>query len=94
MFPSQVLAPPTWNLNDICNALWPGALKPAHYAYVTVTTLIELDDRQITHLRLRHLLYDFLGGVLGLLPLVFLNRKEAQNTPLNNHIANVLGGHR
>ena len=32
-----------------------------------------LDDRQITHLscvRLRHLLYDFLGGVLGLLPVI------------------------
>ena len=34
-----------------------------------------LDDRQMTHLicvRLKHLLYDFLGGVLGLLPVVFL----------------------
>ena len=34
-----------------------------------------LDDRQITHLirvHLKHLLYDFLGGVLGLLPAVFL----------------------
>ena len=34
-----------------------------------------LDDRQITHLicvRLKYLLYDFLGGVLGLLPVVFL----------------------
>ena len=33
------------------------------------------DDRQITHLicvRLKHLLYDFLGGVLGLLPVVSL----------------------
>ena len=32
-----------------------------------------LDDRQITHLicvRLKHLLYDFLGGVSGLLPVV------------------------
>ena len=35
----------------------------------------KLDDRQITHLicvRLKHLLYDFLGGVLCLLPVVFL----------------------
>ena len=42
-----------------------------------------LDDRQITHLicvRLKHLLYDFLGGVLGLLPVVFLVKK-ALNTP-------------
>ena len=34
-----------------------------------------LDDRQITHLicvRLNHLLYDFWGGVLGLVPDVFL----------------------
>ena len=34
-----------------------------------------IDDRQITHLigvRLRSLLYDFLGGVLGLLPVAFL----------------------
>ena len=41
------------------------------------------DDRQITHLicvRLKHLLYDFLGGVWGLLPVVFLISK-AQNTP-------------
>ena len=33
-----------------------------------------LDDRQIAHLicvRLKHLLYDSLGGVLGLLPVVF-----------------------
>ena len=32
--------------------------------------MTNLDDRKITHLicvRLRHLLYDFLGGVLGLL---------------------------
>ena len=39
------------------------------------TPLGEIDDRQITHLicvRLKHLLYDFLGGVLGLLPVVFL----------------------
>ena len=35
----------------------------------------ELDNHQITHLicvRLKLLLYDFLGGVLGLLPVVFL----------------------
>ena len=34
-----------------------------------------LDDRQITHLicvRLKHLRYDFLGGILGLLPVVSL----------------------
>ena len=34
-----------------------------------------IDDRQITHLicvRLKLLLYDFLGGVLGLLRVVFL----------------------
>ena len=54
-----------------------------------------LDDRQITHLicvRLKHLLYDFLGGVLGL-----FNKKqqeEGPKPPLKSHIANVLGGHR
>ena len=34
-----------------------------------------LDDRQITHLicaRLKHDLYDFFRGVLGLLPVLFL----------------------
>ena len=42
------------------------------------------DDRQITHLigvRLEHLLYDFLGGVLGLLPVVSYIKK-AQKHPL------------
>ena len=37
-----------------------------------------LDDRQITHLirvRLKLLLYDFLGGVLGLLPVKFLHKR-------------------
>ena len=39
------------------------------------TTVALLDLRQITHLicvLLKHLLYDFWGGVLGLLPVVFL----------------------
>ena len=55
-----------------------------------------LDDRQITHLicvRLRHLLYDFLGGVLRLLPLVLLY-KRPKTPPKKSHIANVLRGHR
>ena len=42
-----------------------------------------LDDRQITHLirvHLKHVLYDFLEGVLGLL-YKKNNRKEAQSTP-------------
>ena len=42
-----------------------------------------LDDRQITHLicvRVSFFLYDFLGGVLGLL-YKKNDRKEAQNTP-------------
>ena len=55
-----------------------------------------LDDRQITHLicvRLRHLLFDSLGGVLGLIHKEN-NRKEAQNTPPKSHIAVILGGHR
>ena len=37
--------------------------------------IVPVDDRQITHLicvRLKHLLYDFGGGVLGLLPVVSL----------------------
>ena len=44
------------------------------YTIQLCTGQSSLDDRQITHLicvRLRHLLYDFLGGVLGLLPVVF-----------------------
>ena len=44
---------------------------------------VQLDDRQITHpicVRLKHLLYDFFRGVLGLLHKKN-NRKEAQNTP-------------
>ena len=55
-----------------------------------------LDDRQITHLicvRLKHLQNDFLGGVLGLLPVVFL-KKKTPNTPYQSQIANALGGHR
>ena len=54
-----------------------------------------LDDRQITHLicvRLKHFLYDFLGGVWGLLPVVFLYKRH--KTPPKSHIDNVLGGHR
>ena len=54
-----------------------------------------LDDRQITHLicvHLRHLLYDLLGGVSGLLRVIFLLLKAKH--PLKSHIANVLGGHR
>ena len=54
-----------------------------------------LDDCQITRLicvLLKHLLYDFLGGVLGLL-YKRNNRKEAHNPPISQ-IANVLGGHR
>ena len=42
-----------------------------------------LDERQITHLicaRLKYDLYDFLGGVWGLL-YKKKNRKQAQNTP-------------
>ena len=37
-----------------------------------------LDNRQITHLicvRLKHLLYDFFWGVLGLFPVVFLYKR-------------------
>ena len=55
-----------------------------------------LDDRQTTHLicvRLRHLLYDFLGGALGLRPVVFLYRRP-KAPPKKSHIANILGGHR
>ena len=42
-----------------------------------------LDDRQIAHLvcvRIKHVLYDFFGDVLGLCPVVFPLEK-AQNTP-------------
>ena len=40
--------------------------------------VLSSDDRQITHLicvSLKHLLYDFVGGVLGLLPVVFLYKR-------------------
>ena len=59
-------------------------------------TMYSRDDRQITHLicvRLRHLLYDFLGGVLDL----FYRRKipgRRPKTPPKSHIALFLGGHR
>ena len=46
-----------------------------HAITICPKTITLLDDRQITHLigvRLKHLLYDFLGGVLGLFPVVFL----------------------
>ena len=44
-----------------------------------------LGDRQITHLicvRLKHLLYDLLGGVLGLVPVVFFLTKKRPKHPL------------
>ena len=47
-----------------------------------------LDDRQIAHLicvHLKHLLYDFLGCVLGLLLVV----KKGTKHPLKRHLANV-----
>ena len=73
----------------------------ASYSFVTTPETessndIPTDDRQITHLicvRLKHLLYDFWVGALGLLPVVYLMQK-ALNTPYKSHIANVLGGHR
>ena len=40
-----------------------------------ISSVQKLDDRQIRHpiwVRLKHLLCDFLGGVLGLLPVGFL----------------------
>ena len=58
-----------------------GVLNASHG--FTVRRPWQLEDRQITHLicvRLKHVLYDFLGGVLGLLPVVFLFT-ETQNTP-------------
>ena len=50
-----------------------GVLNASHG--LTVCRTWQLEDRQITHLicvRLKHLLEDFSGGVLGLLPVVFL----------------------
>ena len=52
--------------------------SPKSAVKIAVRSKFYLDDRQITHLicvRLKHLLYDFLGGVLGLLPVVFLYRR-------------------
>ena len=43
-----------------------------------VLLLDRVDDHQITHLidvRLKRLLCDFFGGVLGLLPVVFLYKR-------------------
>ena len=59
---------------------------------IKARSLTQLDDCQITHLicvRLKHMLYDFLVGVLGLLKKKN-NRKKAQNPPLKSHIENVL----
>ena len=56
----------------------------------------KIDDRQITHLisvRLRHLLYDFLGGVVGLL----YKEKQQQGGPKyppQKSYSKYLGGHR
>ena len=47
----------------------------AHQIFVQSFLRASLDEGQITHLicaRLKHDLYDFLGGVLGLLPVLFL----------------------
>ena len=55
--------------------------------------LLQLDDRQITHLvcvRLRYLLYDLLGVFWASFRL-YINGPK---TPLKSHIANVLGGDR
>ena len=57
--------------------------------------MAKLDDHQITHLicvRLKHLLKDLFGRVLGLEKRKN-NRKEAQNTAQKVNFANVLGGH-
>ena len=43
-----------------------------------VRYLLDIDDRQITHLicvRVKDLLCDFWSGVLGLLPVVFLYKR-------------------
>ena len=55
-----------------------------------------LDDRQIAHLvcvRLKHLLYDFFGCVLGPPSCCFSYIKGPKH-PLKSHTARVLGGHR
>ena len=75
-----------------------GAFSPALKEFIDnrkVGKTERIDDRRITHLvcvRLKHLLYDFWGGVLGLLLVVFLHKRT--KTPLKSHMANVLGGHR
>ena len=57
---------------------------PWSFKLLRSQSLEMIDGRQITHLicvHLKHLLYDFWGGgVLGLLPVVFLKYKS-QNTP-------------
>ena len=60
-----------------------------------IASFESLDDRQTTHLIcvcLKHLLHDFLWGVLGLLPVVFLYKRPKPPTK-KSHIANVLDGH-
>ena len=51
----------------------------------------------MTHLigvRIKHLLSDFLRGVLGLFLAVFLIYIKGPKHPLKSHIANVSSGHR
>ena len=79
---------PIWLVLRRCEATNLGVFDLCHFALISpylhgavqVRVGLELaeewlDDRQITHLtcvRLKHLLYDFLGGVVGLLPVIFL----------------------
>ena len=77
------------NVAALCRALfsitlWPkngkGGLHTVHCKTVAYLPCrpVALDNRQITHLicvRLKHLLYDFLEGVLGLFPVVFLYKR-------------------
>ena len=52
------------------------------------SSLQPLDDCQITHLicvRLRHLLYDFLGGVLGLLYKKTTGRRPPKTPPKKSY---------
>ena len=65
------------------NVVVPGFWAPKNGHYYHHPSHPPLDDCQITHLicvRLKHLLYDFWGAVLGLLLVVFLY-KRPKNSP-------------
>ena len=92
---------PAWlDINVVCDALHETILSelfmyPRHQNDCMKLTFF--DKGQITHLicaRLKSDLYDFLGGALGPLPVLFLVEKAQKHPLKKSHIDHILGGHR